>query len=92
MELSRKQVITKLENMIGSRHDSLNDISSHINDVLGTPCEIAEQTRYCDGEYQADFIILGNINTVDIYCDFDLYYINDNSGKIYITSISYEFE
>ena len=95
MELTEKKVISKLEDMIGSRHDSLNELSTHLNDVLGTPCEIAEQTRYDDDdddEFRGDFIILGNINTVDVYCDFDLYYINDNSGRIYITAISHKFE
>jgi len=93
MELTEKKVISKLENMIGSRYESRNDLSTHINDIFGVLCEIAEKTRYDDDtEFGGDYIIIGNINTVDVYCDFDLYYIKDNSGRIYITAISHEFE
>jgi hypothetical protein len=87
---SEKAVIHDLESLVDERFDSLESLKEVLEAKF--KCEIDLIQSYKNDELdEFDFLLVGNLDSKEVFCDFDIYYAKSKNHFI-ITEVSYEFE
>ena len=92
------EIIIILENLVHNRF-SLESLNKHLQKEfdLKKPLIIEDVTNIKDECDKSDFNLMLCLDTKDIFCDIDIYFLllrstDDNNNTIYITEVNYEFQ
>ena len=92
LKITKDYLIKSLEGLVGTRPENQKNIEKYLNEITGFECKMQLRSTLDEEEESYDHNLLWNMeNRYGEYCYVDIYYINDNVGRLYITEVGYDF-
>jgi hypothetical protein len=82
--------INILELLVNKRFKNLKEVKKNIEQKTNCKINLIQSWKNKEKD-EYDFLMVGNIDNNDLFCDFDIYYTK-SKNHILITEVSYEFE
>ena len=94
IQAKRAEIIETLENYVGKRFNSLRFLEEDLSKSLRSKKDIklSYSSQNYETEHTPDWNLIGSVDSEEVFCDFDIYFLYDRHKNLYITEVGYVFE